>query len=84
VQKVTKTTDADWTITHVDGQAWIDDGPVKIARGDFTGMFNIAYGNTMTEGHGGDYETTRGVSNRVLGLPGESLEDSVKEIISQL
>jgi hypothetical protein len=73
VQKVMKTTDADWVITHTDGQAWIDDGPAKITRGDRTGMFNIVYGNTMTEGHGDDYEMTRGVSNGVMGLPEESL-----------
>ena len=84
VQKVTKTTDSDWTITHTDGQAWIDEGPAKIDRGDFTGMLNIVYGNTMTEGHGGDYETTKGVSNGVLRLPEESLEATVRDVISQL
>ena len=74
----------DWSITHTDGQAWTDDGPVKIARGGFTGIFNIAYGNTMTEDLGGNYETTKGVSNGVLGLPVESFEETLKEVISQL
>ncbi|KAE9367683.1 NAD(P)-binding protein [Stipitochalara longipes BDJ] len=84
VQKLTKTSDADWSITNINGQAWIDDGPAKIARGDRTGMFNIAYGNTMTEGLGGDYEAAKGVSNSVLGLPEESLENTLEEVISQL
>ena len=84
VQKLTQTTDADWSITHIDGQAWIDDGPAKIARGDNTGVFNIAFGNMMTEGLGGNYETTKGVSNAVLGLPKENLEETLKEVISQL
>ncbi|PMD40591.1 hypothetical protein L207DRAFT_341829 [Hyaloscypha variabilis F] len=61
VQKLTGTSDADWNITNTNGQTWIDDGPAKIARGDLTGMFNIAYGNTMTEGLGGNYEATKGV-----------------------
>jgi hypothetical protein len=84
VQKVTKTTDADWTITHVDGQAFIDEGPAKLAKGDFSGMLNLVYGNAMTEGHGGDFERTRGVSNGVLGLPEESLEDAVRDLVQQL
>lgn len=84
VQKVTKTTDADWTITHVDGQAWIDEGPAKLAKGDFSGMYNLVFGNAMTEGHGGDFESTKGVSNGVLGLPDESLEDAVRAFIQKL
>jgi hypothetical protein len=84
VQKLTKTTDADWSITHVGGSAWIDEGPAKIARGDFTGMYNIVYGITMTEGRGGNYEATRGVSNAVLGLPEENLEETLKEAFPQI
>jgi len=84
VQKSTETTNTDWSIMSTDGQTWIDDGPGKIARGDFTEMFNIAYGNTMTEGFGGNYEAAKGVSNGVLGLPEESVEDTLREVIPQL
>ena len=83
-QKVTKTTDADWAITHTDGQAFIDEGSSRLARGDFHGVLNLVYGNTMMEGHGGDYETTNGVSNKALGLPEESLEDAVRDVVEQL
>jgi hypothetical protein len=58
VEKLTETSDADWSITNTNGQSWIDDGPAKIARGDLTEMVNIMDRNTMMEGLGGNYEAT--------------------------
>jgi hypothetical protein len=74
VQRVTNTSDADWEISYTEIQAFIDEGAVKVAEGDYMGMANVLYGYTMKEGTGGDYEGVRGVSNEVLGLPEEDLE----------
>jgi len=84
VQRVTGTTDADWTIEHIDAQEFMDQGAEKLAKGDFMGTVNLLYGSTMKEGAGGNYESVRGVSNGVLRLPEEDLDESVKSIVEQL
>jgi hypothetical protein len=83
VQRVTNTSDADWEISYTEIQAFIDEGAVKMAEGDYMGMANVLYGYTMKEGAGGDYESVRGVSNEVLGLPEEDLDESVKNALNE-
>jgi hypothetical protein len=83
VQRVTNTSDADWEITHTEVQSFIDEGAVKMAKGDYMGMANVLYGYLMKEGTGGDYESVRGVSNEVLGLPKEDLDKSVENILNE-
>lgn len=83
VQRVTNTTDADWEISYTEVQAFIDEGAVRMAEGDYMGMANVLYGYTMKEGAGGDYESVRGVSNELLGLPEEDLDESVENALNE-
>jgi hypothetical protein len=78
VQRVTGTTDQDWTITNGDAKKFIEEGGAKMATGDFTGMVNLLYGAVMKGDMGGDYESVKGVSNGVLGLPKEDLDEAVR------
>ncbi|KAH7412831.1 hypothetical protein BKA64DRAFT_731109 [Cadophora sp. MPI-SDFR-AT-0126] len=81
VQRVTGTSDADWTITHTDVQAFIDEGPAKLAKGDMTAVLNLLFGSLAKEGLGGDYESTKGLSNAILKLPEENLDETVKALL---
>ena len=78
VQHVTGTTDQDWTVTSVDGQKYYEEGEAKLAAGDFSGMVNLLMGAVMKGDMGGDYENVKGVSNKVLGLLKEDLEEAVR------
>ncbi len=80
-QRITGTSDADWTITHTDVQAFIDEGSALFAKGDMTGMLNLIIGNLVKEGAGGDYESVHGVSNAVLDLTEESLDETAKALL---
>jgi hypothetical protein len=78
VQRVTGTSDSDWTITNRDAQEYIEEGAAKVANGDIWGMVNVLYGSVMKGDLGGDYESTRGLSNTALDLPKEDLDESVR------
>jgi hypothetical protein len=78
VQRATKTSDKDWTITNRDGQEHMAEGAAKLAKGDFMGLADNLYGAVMKGDMGGDYESERGVSNTALNLPEENLDDSVR------
>ncbi|PVH78166.1 NAD(P)-binding protein [Cadophora sp. DSE1049] len=81
VQRATGSSDADWTITHTDVQDFIDEGPAKLAKGDMTAVLNLLIGSLAKEGLGGDYESTKGLSNAVLDLPKENLDETVKALL---
>lgn len=78
VQRVTGTTDDDWAITTSDQKSYMAEGSARMAKGDFHGLANMLYGAVMGGGMGGDYESERGVSNAVLGLPEEDLDSAVR------
>jgi hypothetical protein len=81
VQKATKTTESDWTITKLCAQSYVDQGNEKMARGDFSGMVDLLYAVMFKEGLGADYESVKGTSNEVLGLPKEDMVEVVRRIL---
>ncbi|KAJ5601391.1 hypothetical protein N7510_010925 [Penicillium lagena] len=85
VQKATGTNDADWNIdTSKTSQGFIDEGNQLLKDGNFSGMVNLLYGTLFNPGLGGDYESTKGTDNKLLGLPQQDERDMavvVQEII---
>lgn len=85
VQSITGTSDANWTIdTSKTSQNFIDEGNQKLQIGDFSGMINLLYGTLFNPGLGGDYESTKGTDNELLGLPAQDergIEGVLKELI---
>ena len=59
-------------------------GRERVAKGDFGGTVNILGGMIFKGGMGGDYESVKGVSNEVLGLPKVTLDEAVKEALGDL
>jgi len=78
VKKVTNTTDAEWQISHASVDDRINEGKKKLAAGNPMGPVDLVYGYGMKDGFGGDYETTKGLDNEVLGLKTQSVEDLVR------
>ncbi|GAB7343671.1 hypothetical protein MBLNU457_1660t1 [Dothideomycetes sp. NU457] len=79
VKKVTNTTDSEWQIKHASVDDRVNEGKKKFAEGNFMAAAgDLVYGYGMKDGFGGDYESTKGLDNEVLGLKTQSVEDLVR------
>ena len=79
VKRVTKTTDADWNITHdsvADRFKECQEGLKMHDRKVFTKML---YSRMFFPSKDGDYESRRVLDNEVLGLPVEDLDEATTE-----
>jgi hypothetical protein len=74
VKRVTKTTDADWDISHANNGERYKEGLAAVKNGDHSGWMKMGYGRMFFANGDGDYETSRGLHNDVLGLKEEELD----------
>lgn len=81
VQRATGTTDRDWKIESADVDEQIKGGREKMAKGDMSGMMEVAMGNYFKPGHGGN--TKEKSSNAALGLKEEDLDEVVKRVVAE-
>jgi hypothetical protein len=82
VKKVSGTNDEDWTITENDAGTWIQEGWETVKSGNFMGMLTVVYGYYMKGGPTSNFEAVREISNDILGLPVEDLEEGVKKALA--
>lgn len=82
--RVTGTSAEEWAVEDIDAEGYIQEGKERVARGDFGGTVNIFGGMVFKGGIGGDYESVKGVSNEVLGLPNVTLDEAVSEALGDL
>ncbi|PQE21153.1 isoflavone reductase family protein [Rutstroemia sp. NJR-2017a BVV2] len=82
VKKVSSTSDADWIITEKDAGTWIREGWETLKSGDFNGMVAVLYGHYMKGGPTSNFEAVREISNDILGLPVEDLEEGIKKALA--
>ena len=75
VKRVTKTTDADWTITRESAQQRWKDGTAAVKEGNFGAFTKMLYSRMFFPNGGGDIQTIRGLHNDLLGLPVEDLDE---------
>ncbi|KAK0657943.1 hypothetical protein B0T16DRAFT_317078 [Cercophora newfieldiana] len=79
VKRVTGTTDADWTITHESAKQRWEEGKVELLKGNFGAFVKTLYSRIFVPGTGdGDYESSRGTHNDMLGLPVEDLNEATR------
>lgn len=83
MQLATGTTDADWKIENVGGEAWIDEGRKMMKDGNMSGMVNVLGGMVLSGAEGAEYESVEGkeLANGKLGLPQEDLNSVVNELL---
>jgi hypothetical protein len=81
VQRVTETKDKDWDVVHKSAKQEMEDAKAALAVGNWPGAIGMLYAAICVEGLGGDYESTRGLSNKELGLPEENLDEIIKEAL---
>lgn len=77
VQRVTKTSDSDWTISYETTTERYKNGLEAMQKGDFTGFPKAMYARAFMHGDG-DYEKTKTLCNGMFGLPKEDLDEETK------
>jgi len=85
-QRVTGTSDDDWTIDHEKTlEQYVGEGKEALGRGEFSGLFPMLFGTLFQQGAGGDYEGDgKPLSNDLLGLPVEDLDEVVKRVVDDI
>ncbi|KAI9702752.1 MAG: hypothetical protein M1836_007966 [Candelina mexicana] len=83
VQRATKTTPSDWTVTYKPLDQWIQEGHEKFAKGDRWGMVGVLYGNTFKKGVADRFHG-RELANKKLGLEEENVDEIVKKVVEEI
>ena len=90
IQRVTGTTDTDWEITHEPTDKRYKDGLEEMQRGIMTGFAKAMYSRIFfPSGDGehsgdGDFESRRELTNGLLGLPKEDLDEATKRAVDMV
>lgn len=75
VKRVTGTTDADWTITHESAEQRWKDGQAALQQGNMMAFTKMLYSRMFFPNGDGDYQSSRGLHNDLLGLTVEDLDE---------
>ena len=75
VKRVTGTTDADWTITHESSEQRWKDGQAALQQGNMKAFTKMLYSRMFFPNGDGDYQSSRGLHNDLLGLTVEDLDE---------
>jgi hypothetical protein len=73
----------DWTVTKEPAKERYTQGIEAMQKGDRGGFVRMMYTRVFYPDGCGDYETNKGVSNEVLGLPKEDLDEATKVAIAR-
>ncbi|TGO50468.1 hypothetical protein BOTNAR_0392g00090 [Botryotinia narcissicola] len=76
-----KATDKKWDVTYVDAEEQKKIGIEKMKRGDFSGAIGLIRYVNSVKGYGGDYTEYEEMSNELLGVQGEDLDEVVRGIV---
>lgn len=83
LNRVTKTTDKDWQISHESTPERYQKGLDEMKNGVFTGFPKVMYTRCFYPNGGGDF-TYRGLSNDVLGLSKENIDEFTKRAVDMV
>lgn len=84
LNRVLGTTDKDWEITYEPTEKRYKDGIEEQKNGIFTGFAKMIYSRIFFPTGDGDYESTRGLSNELLNLPKEDLDEYTKKTVEMV
>ena len=77
-----KITGDKWDVNHTTTEAAVQDGQEKLAKGDMSGAVPLILSTTFQEGWGGDFTKCADAANNLLGLPEESMEALVRNLVA--
>ncbi len=75
VMRVTGTSLQDWKITHEAHKERYESGVAELKKGNRLGFGRLLYTRVFYPDGSGDYETSKGLQNDILGLPKEDIDE---------
>lgn len=84
VASLEKATGRKWEREQVDAEEMKKMGLEKLSKGDFSGAMSLIRYINCVHGHGGNYAEYRSTANKLLGLPQQTLDEVVEQIVSKL
>ncbi|KPM39683.1 hypothetical protein AK830_g6885 [Neonectria ditissima] len=84
IERVTGTTDQDWTIEFEGSKARWERGVKLMQSGDRSGHATAMYSRTFFPNGDGDFETRKGLDNEALGLPKEDMDEASKRALEMV
>ncbi|MCJ1303939.1 hypothetical protein MMC08_006750 [Hypocenomyce scalaris] len=76
-----KVTGKKWTVHESTTGAAMQEGAEKISRGDLSGFGKLILAATYGKGCGNKFDTDQTLANGLLGLPEESLEGDIRDVV---
>jgi hypothetical protein len=83
VLRVTGTKEADWHITHEPAKERFEKALEGMKNGDRPAFARWLYTRVFFDDESGDFEKRLGLSNDVLGLPKEDLDEATRRAIKR-
>ena len=84
IHRVTGTTDKDWEITYEPTAQRYKNGIAEMQKGAMTGFAKAMYSRNFFPNGGGDFESSRGLANDLIGLPTEDLDEATKRTVEMV
>jgi len=84
IHRVTGTTDKDWKITYEPTSQRYKDALAEMQTDRMKGFVKAMYTRVFYPNGDGDYESSRGLANDVLGLPKEDLDECTKRAVEMV
>ncbi|KUJ10990.1 putative oxidoreductase CipA [Mollisia scopiformis] len=84
IHRITGTTDKDWEIDSEPSITRYENGKAEMKSGVRTGLAKQMYSRIFFQNGDGDYESTRGLDNELLGLPKDDLDEATKRTLDMV
>ena len=84
LHRVIGTTDKDWDITYEPTAQRYKNGMDEMQKGIMTGFVKAMYSRNFFPNGDGDYESSRGLANDLIGLPKENLDEATKRAVEMV
>lgn len=84
IHRVTGTTDKDWEIRYESTAQRYRDGKEELQKGSVIGFAKSLYARIFFPNGDGDFESSRGLANDLLGLPKEDLDEATKRTVDMV
>ena len=84
VEKLTGTADREWDIEYVPSGERYKNGLEELKAGNRTGFAKAMYTRIFFPNGDGDFGSSRGLANSLIGLPEDSLEEATKRVVEMV
>ena len=84
LHRIIGTTDKDWKITYEPTAQRYKNGIDEMQKGAMTGFAKAMYSRVFFPNGDGDYESSRGLANDLIGLPKEDLDEATKRALEMV